>query len=365
MNVRTLALSLVLLPLAPGCACGELVFFDPFTPSAGPSTEQPESLHVYASDAVVPMSVRSTDGSVELESLTITTSGELEIDGATEPLVANGVLSFVLNTKAAGSGTVALVDESGTTRAERELSVVDVDELSLSVTAPTQEGIQLPSVDPGKLRIFTGGNAGLRTTLLYEGEEVFGTHAVEVSSSDEEVSGRRARACSRQGCSAPRSAVVLSLGASATDDTQVTLSAGSASLTLTVVPTAEAALTSLKTSGPVANPDSEEQRVLSALPQVDGEPVFGAPVVWAVDGEELEERGDLLRFLAEEGSASVTASLGGLSEPFTLDVAVTEPSVTSVTAVCGQALGGGSAAAPVLALLSLLGLARARRAGRS
>lgn len=366
MHVRSLALSLALLPLAPGCACGELVFFDPFTPFEGPAGEQPESLHVYASDALVPMKVRSTDANEDLEALSVTTSGEVELeleDGA-EPSVANGVLSFVLKTKAAGSGTVALVDESGATRGERELSVVDVDEISLSVTAPTQEGIQLPSVDPGKLRIFTGGSAGLRTTLLHEGSEVFGTHAVEATSSDEQVSGRRASACSRQGCGAPRSAVVVSVAGSATDDTQVTLGAGSASLTLTVVPTAEAALTSLETAGPVEDPEADEQRVLSALPHAESEPVFGAPVVWSVDGEELEDRGDLLRFVAADGSATVTASLGTLTKPFTLDVAVEEPRVTSVTATCRQTLGGGSAAVPVFALLLWLGFSRNRRAGR-
>lgn len=360
MRPRYLAFSLILLLLAQACSCEELVFFDPFEVHEEPDSARPESLHVYASDAFVPLKVRSTRWLADLESLTVTTSGEVELDPDSKPSVSFGILSFLLKTKAAGSGTVALVDESGAVQAERELSIVDVDEISLSVTAPAQQGIELPSVDPGKLRVFVGSSAGLRTSLFAEGEEVFGTHAVEVTASDSSVSGRRASACARQGCAASRSAVELRVSEDATDETQAVLSAGKASITVTVVPTAEADLTSLKTMGPVAEAEEAERQALAAVPHVEEEPVFGAPVVWSVDGEALETTGDLLRFDEGEGRSTVTAALGSLEESFTLDVAVTNASVTSITATCGQAAGGKSAIAPVFALLLVLGVSRRR-----
>ncbi len=362
MRARLL-LPVALLALS-ACSCGErLVFFDDVEVYDGPLEEAPESLHVYASNARFTLRVRSADAffAIDQHGGAVTSGSVVQLDDSEISEVIDGVIQIPLATRSAGTGTVGLLDAGGQLVGEREITVKDADSLEIAVTAPEREGFALPEVDVASVRVFSGGSAGFRTTLLADGEEIFGTHAVEGAAEDDRVSARPAGGCALEGCSSPRSAVVLSVPTGVSQATDVELSAGEASLTLTVVPTGIDEITSLAAEAIV---DEEIVSGASFLPLhvlAGDEPVFGAPVAWRVDDVEVEGSGDTLRFAPAASDDSVAvASLGELEVTTTIEGGAADPSVTSITAACGQTGGGRAAMAPLWLLGIVLLGARSR-----
>lgn len=353
---------LLLLGLS-ACSCGErLVFFDNVEPFDGPSEEAPESLHVYASDARVTLRVRSSDPFFDIEQHGgVFFSGSVSQQDEATDEVADGVLTIPIATGSAGSGTVGVFDPNGQIVGEREITVVDADAIQIAVTAPERDGFQLPAVDVEDVRLFSGGTAAFRTTLLADGEEIFGTHAVVASPADERITTRRAVACALEGCGPQRSAVALTVPEAVDQASDVELTAGEASLTLTVVPTPLADITALESEDVVQDGETATRRSLPLHVLAGEEPVFGAPVAWSVDGTALEDTGDVLTFgPGTAGDSEATAALGAHELTIAIEGGASEPAVTSITAACGQTANGRASLLP-LGMLALVLLFRRRR----
>lgn len=272
---------------------------------------------------------------------------------------------FDVDVGAAGVGTITITDDDGAVVGEvRELAVKDVDEVALAVTAPGAPDLELPSIDPDNLRIWTDPVAAtatkvaLRTSLFAGGEEVFGLNVVDATADAVGFSARRCVACAESSCDADRAGIEFAVSATVTDPVDVTVSVGAARLAVTLVPTDGAAVTDvvLDQSGIVDGRQSLIAHVLAGT-----EPVFGVPVVWSVDGVDVKDAdgnavfGDALQYTSSTTTHGVVARIGGLNADSV--VSGDEFSVSAITFACGAAPG---ATAPVVAVVGLLLLRRRR-----
>lgn len=346
--------------LACACACGDaVVVYDVFQPNTNPSTD---ALHTYASHAQVPLRARSLDIFRGIDDVIPAASDGLTLDPDTKvERSGDGVLSFAVLTGDPGKGTLTFHDKGGGAVATRTLDVVDADTMALDVTAPATAGIELPTVALDKARIFSGGTAAFRTTLLAGGTEIVGLKAVTATPADASVTTRNGAGCAADTCSDVRNAVAIGVPAATTAPVDVALRAGTATASIHVVPTAAADVTDLVFD--VANVVGGKGDVVAHV-LAGTEPVFGAPVVWTVDDKVLDDKdgkaiaGDALQFDVAPPNSNpnfrpathdVTATLGDKTAATTV---VGETfTVTSITAACGST---SSTWATLMALALLL-----------
>lgn len=348
----------IVVPSLEGCACsGNVAFIDPFEVPA----EDADSLHAYASHSRVPIRIRSIDFPHDIDELQ---PGILDAEAPRTTATIENIdtedddeLRFELVTE--GPGTLQLAAfVSGDEWYQRELTIVDVDAIELAVTAPETPGIALPAVDPAGVRVFDGGTAAFRTSLFASGDEVFGLEAVTATPADPAVSTRSAVGCAPTTCLAVRAATEVTLSAAVDRPVDIELRAGSAAVTLAVVPTSEEDITEVVLERGTEEADGTGELVAHVV--ATDEAVLGAPVTWSVDGTPLEAegvaaRGDVLQFETDEGVATdVVAQIG--ERTATTSVVGTAFSVSSITSACG-ANGMGTP----LALLALFVARRARR----
>src|SRR6185437_11464320 len=109
-----------------------------------------------------------------------------------------------------------IVDGSSTVATET-LTVDDADGIALSVTAPFSAGVDLPDVDPARVRISASSRAGFRTTLTKGGDEIVGLRAVVATPSDAHVTAKNAAGCAKDTCGAQRNAIDIALAAGAVE----------------------------------------------------------------------------------------------------------------------------------------------------
>ncbi|HEY4219762.1 MAG TPA: hypothetical protein VGO62_00435 [Myxococcota bacterium] len=367
-SIVLLAAALLLLTTS-SCSCGDpVVAFDVFGADQDPPTD---ALHTYASHAQVPMKVKSTSWFASADDFKPpTASGSLSIDPDTEVTHKSGVLSFALLTGDAGTGTLTINDANGSALTTRSLKVVDADAISFAVTAPKTSGVDLPDVDITKVRIDIGGTAAFRTTLHNGADEIVGLQATTSTPADASLSTRNGVGCASDTCAAVRNAYAVTVPATTADESDITVAAGDASATLHIVPTADADITDLvlDQSDVVSGQGSIVGHVLAGA-----EPVFGAPVVWSVDGATLDnddgthKTGDVLQFSVaapnsnknlKPESHDVSAAFAGQQGAATVLAEKDSFGVTSITAACGAA---PSSSAALFALLTLLRLRSRRR----
>lgn len=356
-----LAASLSALPFS-GCICGEaLIVDDIFVPPDARTA--PGTLHTYASNARVGFEIRSASAFLAIADVEVAVDGAVTTDDDNVSTVDGDVLKLNVRTQEAGEGTL-LFTRNGEVLAERTVTVVDTDAIALSVTAPSGPGLDLPAVDLENTRIFAGGRAAFRTTLTSDGDEIFGLDAVTIEVTDATITSRNGVACAADGCGQARNAVELSLPTATTDAFTATFTSGSASIDLDVVPTTVAEVTAIE-SDVRETTDLVDGDLTGVVAQVlaGDEPVFGAPVLWAIDGAAVANddgdvvTGDALQLaFASNDTATVEARLG--DRAFNVDVESNgeDAAVTSITAACGA----GSIAPLWLALAALV--ARKRRA---
>lgn len=359
------------LPLS-GCICGEpLIVDDIFVPVAPDERVAPGSLHTYASNAQVVLEVRSASSFLAIEDVTVLASGAdvVTIDAEAPPALDGDKLTVTLRTGSAGEGSIVFVRDGGNeTLSERVIAVADADAIALDVTAPGAPGIALPEVDPDNVRIFAGSKAAFRTTLTRAGDELFGLDSVVRTSSNAAVTTRNGTGCAEGACDRPRNAVEIAVPESVTDDVAVTLTSGEATVVVNVVPTTIDDVTSVESSVRDTSDLADGDRTaVVALVNAGDEPVFGAPLTWAVDDVPVEnEEGDVvtgdaieLAFVAG-ADITVDAFLGERSIGVAVASDGSDVNVTSITAACSS--GGAAATWPMVLVLALLALARPRRA---
>ncbi len=359
------ALSLLLgLTAATSCTCGGVVVTDPFEPHTGAAADLPESLHVYASGASVPLRVHALGGR-DVSSVRVEVEGG-SIDPENQPVAKDGLLSFVLLTGDPGTIALQFVDADGALIDERSLTVVAAARMELDVASAAIEGVPLPDVDLAGARIALGGKAAFRTTL-FDGDdaEVYGTRAVEGTPPDVVATTRKTAACAPETCEALRSAIEISLPPDGGPDPfDVALAAGDAEEVLRIVPT-DPTVVDTFTMDAQAEDDAEDgdRRAVYARVEIAGEPVFGAPVTWSLDDASVEGAGDLVVFNVRPGATkTLAASLGDKSASVEVETGDAEDiTITSITAACAQTTPDTAAtgAATVLALAAV----RRRRRG--
>ncbi|HEY1099547.1 MAG TPA: hypothetical protein VGF99_11495, partial [Myxococcota bacterium] len=168
------------------------------------------------------------------------------------------------------------------------------------------------------------------------------------------------------GCLASAMATQLSVADDATLETgvDVTLTAGSASFTMTVVPTNVDDVTQIEldeqtVDGTFGQREDGDTTGVIARVSVGDEPLFGAPVEWRVADVVVEGRGDAIRYGYVDGeTASVVASVAGATATMQAPTTAEDVEVSSVTGACS-----GIGAAPWFVALAV-GLRRRRpRAG--
>ncbi len=345
-----------------GCACGAVRVTDGF----GPANEQGDALHRYASSAKIRLSFESDD--LDVDTLRATVSGNvrfLEAEGDS-PAEDGRLPTLDLRTLDAGDASLTVLDASDTVIAEHALTIVDVDDVTFSVTAAVAPGLTLPAIDVANVRILRESRAAFRTTLLADGDEIFGFDAVTAVSSLAAANTRNGIAGDSSG-DFSRNAVEVSVPASAVDPFTVDVEAGSFVGALTVTPTAAADVTALTlVKADASGADNGDTIAVVALPVVGAAPVFGAPVLWSFDGANVVDddqpaRGDSLSYQHQGGNTvDVVATFGDLSASTTVEGRAGTASVSSITFACGA-----SNTPPLfMGLLALALLSRRRRACR-
>lgn len=347
--------TLLLSPLG-GCSCGgDVILLDGFDPDS----DVEDVLHTYASGGKVNLEVVTVDG-FELKQI-----AKPVIDGPAaldpdEEIERTSTLQFSIRTEEAGTVTVRLVDDAGNDVATpRELVVKDADTIELAVTAPSNAGIELPVVDPTGVHLFAGESAAFRTDLFADDEAIFAHEAV-VADSTLSFNRYAIAACAEDTCDVDRAAMEFQAPFGGEPETG-TLTSGTASLPLTLIPVTAEEVTDLVLDD---GGDFDGKKSVLARVLKDTSPVFGAPVTWKVDDTFLADEenpdfpfeGDVLQYKASTVVRSVDAVLGETT--VTIPVSGVDFEVTSITFACGA----GPAAAAPLALLVLLGLRRRRRA---
>jgi len=356
------ALCLVTPLLTAGCeACGQptLVFRDKVEPHDGPLEDANESMHTYATDAQVAIDVLSFGPFVEISDLSPSVSGDVILDDGVDISRTANMLSFALRTGGEEGGTLSIVDANGEVVDEREITVRAADRIELSLPVETRASWEAPEVDLASTRVFAGGKAAFRTRLTREGEEVHGLRSVVATPSDASVNTRQAIGCAPAGCNGQRAATEIQVPETATAPFDVVLTAGSATLTLVVVPT-----TADEISAFVVEELPEEDRdtdlngnrtgIVVASSQAAGAPVFGVPVAWTFDGTAQETTGDLVRFEVDPAGAllPLTGAIGTRAASVSIRTSA-ELQVSSITAACSAGGGGNALGALALALLAL------------
>ena len=343
--------------LAPACSCGgDVIVLDGFDADS----DVADVLHPWASGGKVGLTVRGIDG-FEMKTLgdpVIEGAGSLDPDVDIE---GGGTLTFGVLTEEPGTLTIRLVDKDGNQVSEvREVEVVEVDRIELAVTAPTTPDIDLPAVDPTNILIFDGQQAAFRTSLFADNTEVFAHEAITVAG--EIGSGRDCIACADDSCEADRPGLEFQAPFGA-DPVTGTLTAGSASLAITITAVPPEAITDV-----VLDQGGEFDGKRSVVAQVlqGTDPVFGAPVQWSVDGTVLADEdndvpfeGDVVQYKAASQLRQVAAILGDRTQ--TIPVSGSDFEVTSISFACGAGPGAAAPAA-LLALLGARGLRRRRKA---
>ena len=347
------------------CSCGDpLVVTDAFAaPADLEGGEHPESIQRYATNSRVPWQVRSTGG-VDINDIEIVAADGLTIDDDPAVKIDGDVLSASILTGDAGTGTVIFKDkESGEIIASRDVEVVEVDELEADITAPKTDGLDLPELDIARVRIATGRSAAFRVNLFADGQPVYGLESVDAVADDDQVTTSQRSGCAEEGCESSAMATLLTVGEGELlggGDVDVVLSAGSASLTLTVVPTDVDDVTEIVIDEP-SNSDVEvgENTGVIVRVNVGDEPLFGAPVTWTVDGTAVEGSGDAASYkLGDGGDVTLNATLGDNTATVQVKTAPSDVQISSVTSACTQSGGAPWYAAFGAALLLL----RRRRA---
>lgn len=347
---------------SPACTClGRVAVVDVFAPR--PADASADSLHVYATDARVPLQARAV-GAVDVEGLSVVVEGAGALDEDAPPEADDGALTFTVQTgDEPGDVLVRFFGANGEVD-RRALEVVAPARMELSVTAAALDGVELPDVDEGGARIAQGGKAAFRALLFDDADdEVHGVGAVAAAPADDAIGARRTAGCAPTTCEAQRAAIELAVPADGgLDDVAVELTAGDAVETIVVVPTPVGAIDALT----VAAEDDDDaadgdRRAVYARPTSGGEVVFGAPVAWTLDDEALEGAGDLAVYTrGGDGAKTLRATVGGVDGD--VEVAVTtdgvdDVSVTSVTAACAQTTPSDAA----VGAFALAALATARR----
>jgi hypothetical protein len=353
--------------LAPGCVCtGPVSVQDRFAVAA--SAEE-DSLHTYASHARIALTVRAAREDVDDYVPKVSDGSGFGAAGSATATIENidedddDQLRFDLVTDGPGTVTIEADISGDQALFIRDLTIVDVDALTLAVTAPQWRGIELPAVDAGNVRIFAGGKAALRTTLLAAGTEVFGIAAVTATASDASVTTRQGIGCALDTCEAQRAATEIAVPAAAVAPVDVTLTAGSASIVLHVVPTPPDDVSDVVLEqGDALN----DKGVLVAHVLAGTDAVLGAPVTWAVDGEQLVNDdgalvGDTLQFDVGGEPRETVATLEGVTL-VTTTIAGQNHTVTSITAACGAA--GSEPLATTALVLGLVAVRRRCRRGQ-
>lgn len=357
------------------CSCGppEIFVVDNFSVDAPVDAPFTDSLHSYAAGSKVTFDLvtanigdlAKTLGPTEVGGSFSLDTGCEEGDVDCDENDNSGSTVHVL-VGDAGSGTITLVGEDGAPYGEvRTVDVKEVDDIVLAVTAPTAGGIEHPVV-ADSIRVFSdveGGSStqvAFRASLFAGGDEVFGLDVVSSSDADQTLSpGRPCLACADEGCSADRAAIEFSVPSSVTEPIDVDVKAGTAQLTVSLVPTPIADITDVVLDEG-ALLDAKQSVIADVV--AGTEPVFGVPVIWSVDGADVKDdndvvqTGDALQYTPGSTSHDVTATIG----TFSADTAVSgdEFEVTAITFACGAAPG---AAAPVAAVIALLLFRRRRR----
>ena len=340
-----------------GCLCGEaLIVDDIFIPPDDRSA--PGTLHTYASNAKVGLEVRSASPFLAIDEVTVLAggAGNAVIDPDTPTELDGDKLKVTVLTQGAGEGLLAFT-RNDEVIAERALTIVDADDIALSVTASDTPGIDLPSIDPTSVRIFAGSKAAFRTTLSREGNEIFGLDSVVRTASDPEVTTRNGTGPAVDAGDQPRNAVEIAVPVTVTENVDVTLTSGNATVIVTVVPTTiddvTAVVSSVRDNADLAEGD---KTAVVALVSAGDEPVFGAPLTWAVDDVALEDEegtprtGDVLEVAFVAGGAiTLDAFLGDRRIGVEMESDGSNPNVTSITSACG-ATGGGPLAATLFLL---------------
>ena len=347
------------------CSCGDpLVVTDAFAdPDELRGSDPPESIHTYASNARVPWQVRSVDNFTDIADVEIVASDGLSIDEDPAVTNENGVLSASILTGDAGTGTVIFKKKgSDDILASRDITVVDVDDLTADITAPDTDGLDLPELDIARVRIAKGSSASFRINLFADGQPVYGLEAVDAVASDADVTTAQRTGCAEKGCSSSSMATQVSVADGLLDDdVDVVLSAGTASLTMTIVPTDVDDVTELVIDTPTdLGVEEGDDRGIVALVRVGSEPLFGAPVTWTVDGDAVEGSGDAARYkFVDGGDAAMVATLGDRTATVRVPTEASKVEISSITSACTQSGGVPWYAAFGAALL--LALRRRRR----
>jgi hypothetical protein len=358
------------------CACAptscigddDIVFIDSFAVHDGPLMNETDTLHTYATDAIVPLTVISHSLFLDITTLNPVVDGAATLDPETEINRTGGVLKFSVRTGDETGGTVTLVDESGVEITTRELTVRAVDAIELSLPIADREGWTPPSLDVEAMRIFAGGKAALRTRLSRDGDEIHGLRSVAATTTNALVGTRQGIACAPHSCAAQRAASEIQVPETVTEPFDVVLTAGTASVTIGVVPTTVADITSFtleehassETLEPYGEPTPTAVRAASL---VDEEPVFGVPVTWAFDGAPYEARGDLAQYTPTGGTLhELSATLSpAFAASVSVDAREDDVSISSITAACSV---GGGGSTPALFALALFVVRRRRSRGR-
>lgn len=334
-----------------GCSCGDVIVLDGFDKDSA----EADVLHTYAVGGKVGFKVAPIDGFDMDRTGDPTVEGAIALDDDVDVNGGGDTLTFGVITKEVGDGTIVINDVDGNEIARRDVEVSDVDRIELAVTAPSSAGLELPAVDPTKIRIYAGSKAAFRASLFNGDDEVFATDAVTA----EGASIRPCTGCTDDTCEASRGAVEFNVGSG--EPVAVTLSAGSAAtLAVTLVPTEDADVTDVTID---QGDEFEGKKSLVARVLAGTEPVFGAPVVWNVDGADLADEdnadfpfeGDVLQFKSAATTHQVIPKLGDRELP-ALPLQAQDFEVTAITFACGAA-----PASCLPLVLCLLALRRRRR----
>lgn len=326
------------------CSCGgdRIMVTDAFATDEERADGDIESTHRYASNSRIPWEVRSNDGSLDIATVDVVASDGLSIDDDPALKVSSGVMSLSILTGDAGSGTVIFKDKDGTIISSRDITVAEVDEMKVDITAPDAQGIALPELDIERIRIATGRSAALRVELFADGEPVYGLESVDAVAADTAFTTTQRSGCSSTGCRAASMASEIKVPADAVDPTDVVLTAGTASLTVTVIPTSIDDVTSFVLDEQTVSADRKQDDVtgIVALVSVGNEPLFGAPVAWTIDGTAVEGTGDTIRYGFVEGAdATLVAKLGDNTATVQAPTNAAGIEVTSITSACTQSSG--------------------------
>lgn len=355
--MKRITTALTALAAVAGVACdpGDIIIVDGFAPDS----DSADVLHPWATGGKVKLKVLPV-GDFDMSRL-----GDPEVEGAIsldpdEDISGGGTLTFgVLTDDEPGTATIRIVDKDGNDVGEaRDVDVRAADELRLTVTAPLRPDLDLPEVDPRAVHVYAGEVAAFRTELFADGDAIF---ALESVVADGELGpGRACLACADDTCEATRAALEFSASSIDTTPKTATLTSGTASLALTIIPVLPEEVTDLVLD---QGDTFEGKKSVVALVVKDDVPVFGAPVVWNIDGEaftgedsDIPQEGDVLQYKPGNARHDVEATLGEFA--LTVPVQGDDFEVSAITFACGAQ---ASSALPLSLLGGLLLWRRRRR----